>query len=259
MKNKLLIVLLSSLLSSQVSAGVPVIEETSVIFQPLQYMEMLQTQLNTINQYEQMILDYENQIRQLENLIKNTRFDNIQITSLQDLQNTLNQLRSRYSGAIEQYNSFANRTNKIMDDGCDFLNRYELCSKEQKEQLQALDTEIDKSNEKNAKDNNPNIKGTTAYRIEKDQDKLNNFMNKISLKQDSGANQILSDTRELNRKQIDQILELRRQSLEIKSNQVAYFNYQKKKDIKAQQVIEKRFKSEKATAWKTNKIYKDKF
>ena len=115
MKNKLLIVLLSSLLSSQVSAGVPVIEETSVIFQPLQYMEMLQTQLNTINQYEQMILDYENQIRQLENLVLNTNFENIRITNLQDLQNTLNRLRSTYTGAIEQYNSVANRSNKLMD------------------------------------------------------------------------------------------------------------------------------------------------
>ena len=111
------------------TAGVPVIEATSTIFMPLSYIEQLQTQLNTINQYEQMILDYENQIKQLQNIVVNTRFDNIKITNLQDLQNALNLAKSRYLAAIQQYNSIATKTNKLTDDGCDFLNKVEAMEK----------------------------------------------------------------------------------------------------------------------------------
>lgn len=253
MKNKLLIVLLTSLLSSQVSAGVPVIEETSVIFQPLQYMEMLQTQLNTINQYEQMILDYENQIRQLENLVLNTNFENIRITNLQDLQNTLNRLRSTYTGAIEQYNSVANRSNKLMEDGCDFLNKYELCAKEQKEILNSLQNEITERNKKNKEDNDPNNPNSLASQITQDQQDLKDFSTKLS--NNVGTNQILSDTRELNRLTAKSLIDLRQQTLEMKSTQNELLNYFNQKELTRQKRLETYRKN--LTKWKTNKVYQD--
>lgn len=258
MKNKLLIVLLSSLLSSQVSAGIPVIEETSVIFQPLQYMEMFHTQLNTINQYEQMILDYENQIRQLENIDVNTRFDNIKITSLQDLQNTLNIVRSRYAGAIQQYNSIATKTNKLMDDGCDFLNKYELCSKEQQETLQELSKELKDEHEKLMKDNDADEPGTSANLIKVDKKNLERMYEKMDTNPETtGTNQLLSNTQQLQHFTAQQLLNIQDQNQEIKTAQKDYFLYQRQKDVADQKVIQKKFRSAESRAWRTNKIYKD--
>lgn len=259
MKNKLLIVLLSSLLSSQVSAGVPVIEATSVIFQPLQYMEQLQTQLNTINQYEQMILDYENQIKQLQNIVVNTRFDNIKITNLQDLQNALNLAKSRYLAAIEQYNSIATKTNKLTDDGCDFLNKFELCSKEQQETLQELSKELKEEHEKLMEDNNPNIEGTTANVITDQKRKLDNMYGQMANlnPNTTGTNQFLSNSQELQHFSAEQLLKIQDQAQEIKTAQKDYFLYQRQKDVKVQEIIQKKFRSPESRAWRTNKVYKD--
>lgn len=258
MKNKLLIVLLSSLLSSQVSAGIPVIEETSVIFQPLQYMEMFHTQLNTINQYEQMILDYENQIRQLENIDVNTRFDNIKITSLQDLQNTLNIVRSRYAGAIQQYNSVATKTNKLLEDGCDFLNKYELCSKEQQETLQELSKELKEEHDKLMEDNDPRNEGSSANLISNDGEALKKLYEKMDKNPETtGTNQFLSNSQQLQHFTAEQMVQIRNQNQEIKTALKDYFIYQKQKDVADQKVIQKKFRSAESRAWRTNKIYKD--
>lgn len=258
MKNKLLIVLLSSLLSSQVSAGIPVIEETSVIFQPLQYMEMFHTQLNTINQYEQMILDYENQIRQLENIDVNTRFDNIKISSLQDLQNTLNIVRSRYAGAIQQYNSIATKTNKLLEDGCDFLNKYELCSKEQQETLQELSEALKDEHEKLMKDNDADEPGTSANLIKVYKKNLERMYEKMDTNPETtGTNQLLSNSQQLQHFTAQQLLNIQDQNQEIKTAQKDYFIYQKQKDVADQKVIQKKFRSAESRAWRTNKIYKD--
>ena len=258
MKNKLLIVLLSSLLSSQVSAGIPVIEETSVIFQPLQYMEMFHTQLNTINQYEQMILDYENQIRQLENIDVNTRFDNIKITSLQDLQNTLNIVRSRYAGAIQQYNSVATKTNKLLEDGCDFLNKHELCSKEQQETLQELSKELKEEHDKLMEDNDPRNEGSSANLISNDGEALKKLYEKMDKNPETtGTNQFLSNSQQLQHFTAEQMVQIRNQNQEIKTALKDYFIYQKQKDVADQKVIQKKFRSAESRAWRTNKIYKD--
>ena len=242
------------------TAGVPVIEETSVVFTPLQYMEQLQTQLNTINQYEQMIIDYENQIRQLENLVVNTRFDNIKISNLQDLQNTLNIIRSRYEGAIQQYNSVATRSNKLMEDGCDFLNKYELCSKEQQEVLESLGNEITKNNKKLIEDNDPSVQGSTASLINKDLSDLGKFDEKISGKaaNEYGTNQFLSDERELSKLTNKQLLDLRQQTLEMKNVQREMKAYWDIKELKRQQMIKAKYIDGKGK-WKTNKIYKDQY
>ena len=234
-------------------AGVPVIEETSIVFMPLQYMEMLQTQLNTINQYEQMILDYENQIKQLENIALNTRFDNIKITSIQDLQNTLNRLKSTYTGAIDQYNSVASRTNKLIDDGCDFLHKYELCAQDQKEILESLEKEIIERNKKNQEDNDPNNPNSLASQITKDQQRLNDFDKQLS--NDVGTNQILNDNRELSKLTVKSLIDLRHQVLEIKSTQSELLNYYNQKELTRQKKIDGYRKNIKK--WKTNKVYQD--
>lgn len=240
------------------TAGVPVIEETSVVFTPLQYMEQLQTQLNTINQYEQMIIDYENQIRQLENIVINTRFDNIKITNLQDLQNTLNIVRSRYAGAIQQYNSVATKTNKLMDDGCDFLNKYELCSKEQQETLQALSEELKDEHEKLMKDNDADEPGTSANLIKVDKKNLEKMYEKMDTNPEkTGTNQLLSNSQQLQHFTAQQLLNIQDQNQEIKTAQKDYFIYQKQKDVADQKVIQKKFRSAESRAWRTNKIYKD--
>lgn len=238
------------------TAGVPVIEETSVVFTPLQYMEQLQTQLNTINQYEQMIIDYENQIRQLENLVVNTRFDNIKISNLQDLQNTLNIIRSRYEGAIQQYNSVATRSNKLMEDGCDFLNKYELCTKEQQEILESLESEIKESNKKLIDDNDKNKEGSAANLIERDADKLNKFEQQV--RKENGTNQVLNDSKELNKLTNEQLIELRRQTVEMKHIQMQMKSYWDTKELKRQKMIKAKYTDGKGK-WKTNKIYKDQY
>ena len=240
------------------TAGVPVLEATSAVFMPLQYIEQLQTQLNTINQYEQMILDYENQIRQLENIVVNTRFDNIKISNLQDLQNTLNIIRSRYAGAIQQYNSIATKTNKLMDDGCDFLNKYELCSKEQQETLQSLSKELKEEHDDLLKDNDPNEKGTSANLIQADKDRLKNMYAQMDKNPEkTGTNQLLSNSQQLQHFTAQQLLNIQDQNQEIKTAQKDYFIYQKQKDIKDQEVIQKKFRSDESRAWRTNKVYKD--
>ena len=238
------------------TAGVPVIEETSVVFTPLQYMEQLQTQLNTINQYEQMIIDYENQIRQLENLVVNTRFDNIKISNLQDLQNTLNIIRSRYEGAIQQYNSVATRSNKLMEDGCDFLNKYELCTKEQQEILESLESEIKESNKKLIDDNDKNKEGSAANLIARDADKLNKFEQQV--RKENGTNQVLNDSKELNKLTNEQLIELRRQTVEMKHIQMQMKSYWDTKELKRQKMIKAKYTDGKGK-WKTNKIYKDQY
>ena len=238
------------------TAGVPVIEETSVVFTPLQYMEQLQTQLNTINQYEQMIIDYENQIRQLENLVVNTRFDNIKISNLQDLQNTLNIIRSRYEGAIQQYNSVATRSNKLMEDGCDFLNKYELCTKEQQEILESLESEIKESNKKLIDDNDKNKEGSAANLIARDADKLNKFEQQV--RKENGTNQVLNDSKELNKLTNEQLVELRRQTVEMKHIQMQMKSYWDTKELKRQKMIKAKYTDGKGK-WKTNKIYKDQY
>lgn len=238
------------------TAGVPVIEETSVVFTPLQYMEQLQTQLNTINQYEQMIIDYENQIRQLENLVVNTRFDNIKISNLQDLQNTLNIIRSRYEGAIQQYNSVATRSNKLMEDGCDFLNKYELCTKEQQEILESLESEIKQNNKKLVDDNDPSIKDSAANLIERDAKKLEVFEQQV--RKENGTNQVLNDSKELNKLTNEQLVELRRQTVEMKHIQMQMKSYWDTKELKRQKMIKTKYTDGKGK-WKTNKIYKDQY
>lgn len=240
------------------TAGVPVIEATSTIFMPLSYIEQLQTQLNTINQYEQMILDYENQIKQLQNIVVNTRFDNIKITNLQDLQNALNLAKSRYLAAIQQYNSIATKTNKLTDDGCDFLNKVELCSKEQKETLQELSKELKEQHEKLMEDNNPNIEGTTANTISVQKDKLKNMYRDMHKDPNTtGTNQFLSNSQQLQHFSAQQLLNIQDQNQEIKTAQKDYFLYQKQKDVKDQEIINKKFRSAESRAWRTNKVYKD--
>lgn len=240
------------------TAGVPVIEATSTIFMPLSYIEQLQTQLNTINQYEQMILDYENQIKQLQNIVVNTRFDNIKISNLQDLQNALNLAKSRYLAAIQQYNSIATKTNKLTDDGCDFLNKFELCSKEQQETLQELSKELKEEHEKLMEDNNPNIEGTTANTISVQKDKLKNMYRDMHKDPNTtGTNQFLSNSQELQHFSAQQLLNIQDQAQEIKTAQKDYFLYQKQKDVKDQEIINKKFRSAESRAWRTNKVYKD--
>lgn len=240
------------------TAGVPVIEATSTIFMPLSYIEQLQTQLNTINQYEQMILDYENQIKQLQNIVVNTRFDNIKITNLQDLQNALNLAKSRYLAAIQQYNSIATKTNKLTDDGCDFLNKFELCSKEQQETLQELSKELKEEHEKLMEDNNPNIEGTTANTISVQKDKLKNMYRDMHKDPNTtGTNQFLSNSQQLQHFSAEQLLKIQDQAQEIKTAQKDYFLYQRQKDVKDQEIIQKKFRSAESRAWRTNKVYKD--
>lgn len=240
------------------TAGVPVIEATSAVFMPLQYIEQLQTQLNTINQYEQMILDYENQIRQLENIVVNTRFDNIKITNLQDLQNTLNIVRSRYAGAIQQYNAVATKTNKLLDDGCDFLNKYELCSKEQQETLQELSENLKEEHDKLMEDNDPDNKGSSANLIKVDKKNLEKMYEKMDTNPEkTGTNQLLSNSQQLQHFTAQQLLNIQDQNQEIKTAQKDYFIYQKQKDVADQKVIQKKFRSAESRAWRTNKIYKD--
>ena len=240
------------------TAGVPVIEATSTIFMPLSYIEQLQTQLNTINQYGQMILDYENQIKQLQNIVVNTRFDNIKITNLQDLQNALNLAKSRYLAAIQQYNSIATKTNKLTDDGCDFLNKFELCSNEQQETLQELSKELKEEHEKLMEDNNPNIEGTTANTISVQKDKLKNMYRDMHKDPNTtGTNQFLSNSQQLQHFSAEQLLKIQDQAQEIKTAQKDYFLYQRQKDVKDQEIIQKKFRSAESRAWRTNKVYKD--
>ena len=241
------------------TAGVPVIEATSTIFMPLSYIEQLQTQLNTINQYEQMILDYENQIKQLQNIVVNTRFDNIKITNLQDLQNALNLAKSRYLAAIQQYNSIATKTNKLTDDGCDFLNKFELCSNEQQETLQELSKELKEEHEKLMEDNNPNIEGTTANVITDQKRKLDKMYEKTANlnPEKTGTNQFLSNSQELQHFSAEQLLNIQNQAQAIKTDQKEYFLYQRQKDLKDQEIIQKKFRSAESRAWRTNKVYKD--
>lgn len=241
------------------TAGVPVIEATSTIFMPLSYIEQLQTQLNTINQYEQMILDYENQIKQLQNIVVNTRFDNIKITNLQDLQNALNLAKSRYLAAIQQYNSIATKTNKLTDDGCDFLNKFELCSKEQQETLQELSKELKEEHEKLIEDNDPNKEGTTANVITEQKRKLDNMYGQMANlnPETTGTNQFLSNSQELQHFSAEQLLKIQDQAQDIKTAQKDYFLYQRQKDVKDQEIIQKKFRSPESRAWRTNKVYKD--
>ena len=241
------------------TAGVPVIEATSTIFMSLSYIEQLQTQLNTINQYEQMILDYENQIKQLQNIVVNTRFDNIKITNLQDLQNALNLAKSRYLAAIQQYNSIATKTNKLTDDGCDFLNKFELCSKEQQETLQELSKELKEEHEKLIEDNDPNKEGTTANVITEQKRKLDNMYGQMANlnPETTGTNQFLSNSQELQHFSAEQLLKIQDQAQDIKTAQKDYFLYQRQKDVKDQEIIQKKFRSAESRAWRTNKVYKD--
>lgn len=241
------------------TAGVPVIEATSAIFMPLSYIEQLQTQLNTINQYEQMILDYENQIKQLQNIVVNTRFDNIKITNLQDLQNALNLAKGRYLAAIQQYNSIATKTNKLTDDGCDFLNKFELCSKEQQETLQELSKELKEEHEKLIEDNDPNKEGTTANVITEQKRKLDNMYGQMANlnPETTGTNQFLSNLQELQHFSAEQLLKIQAQDQDIKTAQKDYFLYQRQKDVKDQEIIQKKFRSPESRAWRTNKVYKD--
>lgn len=252
--NKFMLVCLASLCEF-CHAGILVLEETSTVYMPLQYMEQLQTQLNTINQYEQMILDYENQIQQLENLVLNTKFDAIKITNIQDLQNTLSRLQSTYKGAIDQYNSVATRTNKLIDEGCDLLNTPELCSQEQQEILNSLQQEITERNNKNKEDNDPDNPYSIASQIAKDQKALGEFSGK--LRSDVGTNQILADNRELGKLTVKSLIDLREQALAMKSTQNELLNYFNKEELEKQKLL--KTYSEDMNKWKTNKVYQDRY
>src|SRR5574344_369519 len=97
---KILTVTCFTLFSSSAIAGIPVLDEASATMLPLSYVEELNTQLNTINQYEQQLIDYENQYRQLENMIMNSNFDQYKITQLSDLRNHINAMRLRTNTSV---------------------------------------------------------------------------------------------------------------------------------------------------------------
>lgn len=180
--------------SFNASAGIPVLDEASSIWMPIQYIEQINTQLNTLNQYEQMIKDYENQYRQLEGLIQNTNFANIKLENLSDLRNSLNIASSQYRSFVNAYNNFAENTNALIDAGCDLNQESTVCASLFQESLDNLKATAEYTQEQLKETMDPAVDGSTANILQKDTEAFNSYLSSKN-RQQEGTNQILADNR----------------------------------------------------------------
>ena len=114
-------------------AGVPVVEATNIIYSPLEYMQIAEQTVNTIQQIENQIMMYMNQIKQIEQAAQNLKgaLDFKDIQSISDLQYRIGRLKNAYKQQIDSYNNLAKATNSYMNFTCDWVNLYVNCTEEQ--------------------------------------------------------------------------------------------------------------------------------
>lgn len=253
MKKTLLLSMIFACSTNIAIAGIPVLDEASSAFLPLTLLEELNTQLNTLQTYEQMIIDYENQVRQLENIAKNTRFDKFQISSIRDLRAKLTTLKTDYKRYVDTYNQTANRINELERQGCDFM-EWQSCGSNHQEELEKY-IAIAKENNEQLKNNfDISKEGSIAYNIELDRQKIENLSSNASSRSEEGSNQILADSRELTQLTNEQLVALRGQLNNIHGEQLKN-NEQKAEDKAKHQRYVKQQLSD-SGKWK-NKVYKD--
>lgn len=253
-----LLILANFVAISTANAGLPVLEATSTIFMPLSYIEQLQTQLNTLAKYEQMILDYENQFRQLEYMTKNFDIEQYKFTNLTELRSRLDMFKNQYLDMANKYNEFADKTNRIQDDYCRYSDKLEICQQKMNDLLEQI-TEVNQIEMENqAKERDSNIDGTLANLFTKDLNKFKDLSEKTSNRntEKDGTNQILSDNRNQLQLLNQQLLNLRHQQNK------QYFEDQNKKISQNIELIEhKKYIEElhKRSLDYKRKTYKDKF
>ncbi len=253
-----LLILANFVAISTANAGLPVLEATSTIFMPLSYLEQLQTQLNTLAEYEQMILDYENQFRQLEYMTKNFDIEQYKFTNLTELRSRLDMFKNQYLDMANKYNEFADKTNRIQDDYCRYSDKLEICQQKMNDLLEQITEANQKEIENQAKERNTEIEGTIANLFYKDAEKIKELSEKTNNRntEKDGTNQILSDNRNQLQLLNQQILNLRNQQNK------QYFEDQNKKISQNREVIEhKKYIEElqKRSLDYKRKTYKDKF
>lgn len=200
-----------------------------------------------------MIIDYENQVRQLENIARNTKFDNFQISSIRDLRSKLTILKTDYKRYVDTYNRTANRINELEREGCDFM-EWESCgSNHQLEIEEAL--AIAKENNERLKDNfDIDKEGSIAYSIEQDRQKIEKLKNNRTGRSEEGSNQILSDTRELSQLTNEQLVALRGMLNNIHGEQLKKNEKTAEDEAKHKKYIKQQLSD--SGKWK-NKIYRD--
>lgn len=209
---KLKLFLIANLMAiTTANAGLPVLEENSTVFMPLSYLEQLQTQLNTLAEYEQMILDYENQYRQLEYMVKNFDVDQYKFSNLTELRARLDMFKSQYLYLANQYNEFAQRTNRIQDDYCKYADKLELCQKKFDDLLEEIKKINEQEAEKQANERDSNKVGTIANLLTEDVKKFTDLVGQTNNRNPNkdGTNQILSDNRNQLQLLNQQLLNLR--------------------------------------------------
>lgn len=160
-----------------VQAGVPVVEATNIIYSPLEYMEIAEQTVNTIQQIENQIMMYMNQIKQIEQAAQNLKgsLDFKDIESISDLQYRISRLKNAYREQIESYNRWAKATNAYTNFTCDWVNLYLNCTKEQAKRAKDVEEAILERKNELLK-----IKQKINTQLDEDQQKLNKVAQEIS-------------------------------------------------------------------------------
>ena len=174
-----------------VQAGVPVVEATNIIYTPLEYMEIAEQTVNTIQQIENQIMMYMNQIKQIEQAAQNLKgsLDFKDIQSISDLQYRIGRLKNAYRSQIEAYNNWAKATNAYTNYTCDWVNLYLNCT----EELEKRAKEVEEANNNRKKELTQLYEDFTEQ-AEKDGAKVKKAAEDIFKKHDekkTGTNQIL--------------------------------------------------------------------
>lgn len=125
-------------------AGIPTVDATNVIYSPLTYFQVAEQTINTIQQIENQIIMYMNQIKQIEQAAQNLKgsLDFNDIESIEDLKSRITTLKSAYQGQIDAYNNWAKATNTYLDFACDWSKNYVKCKEEQDKLDEALKAQI---------------------------------------------------------------------------------------------------------------------
>ena len=128
-----------------VQAEIPTIEATSVIYKPIMYMQLAEQTLNTIQQIENQIMMYANQIKQIEQAAQNLKgsLDFKDVQSISDLQGRISRLKNSYKGLINAYNTVAKATNTYISFACEWGKDYVKCSEEKSKLDEALKASIE--------------------------------------------------------------------------------------------------------------------
>lgn len=129
-------------------AGIPTVDATNVIYSPLTYFQVAEQTINTIQQIENQIMMYMNQIKQIEQAAQNLKgsLDFNDIESIEDLKSRITTLKSAYQGQIDAYNNWAKATNTYLDFACDWSKNYVKCKEEQDKLDEALKAQIENLN-----------------------------------------------------------------------------------------------------------------